>query len=209
MARASARCSSSARVATAREELSSARGAFCWHVAVYRRPPLHYAPRRCGDMAMKMDMASATFSLRNWTVTVRGNHVYGRISGPSHRLDVGIHGSGDAAARCLPHGIVGACHIRAGQRRSVAAVFTSGIAVSLGQSFASATPRTGKIDEYPRAGSITTSAMAEGAIQGTAAMYELPSPYQTRFAFSRFEAAEETTLAGSLLDGGSASSGLR
>ena len=32
--------------------------------------------------------------------------------------------------------------------------------------------------------------MAEGAIEGAAAMYELPSPYATGFAFSRFDAVE-------------------
>ena len=35
-----------------------------------------------------------------------------------------------------------------------------------------------------------TSAMAEGAIEGRAAQYEMPSPHATNFAFSRFEGAE-------------------
>ena len=54
-----------------------------------------------------MRMASAIFSRGNWTFTVHGNRVYDRVSGPTHRLDVSIHGSGDAAARSLPHGLVG------------------------------------------------------------------------------------------------------
>ena len=32
--------------------------------------------------------------------------------------------------------------------------------------------------------------MAEGAIEGTASMYDMPSSHDTRFAFSRFEGAE-------------------
>ena len=52
----------------------------------------------------------------------------------------------------------------------------------------------GKRDEYPsngplyneRNGPFLTSAFAEGAIEGKAADYELPSAFATRFAFSRF-----------------------
>lgn len=48
--------------------------------------------------------------------------------------------------------------------------------------------RHGKVDRYPHAGRFATSAMAEGAIEGTAAMYEMDSPYATHFKFSRFDA---------------------
>ena len=48
----------------------------------------------------------------------------------------------------------------------------------------------GQVDVYPWSGSFQTSAMAEGAIEGVASMYEMPSPFETRFAFSRFDAAE-------------------
>ena len=44
------------------------------------------------------------------------------------------------------------------------------------------------MDEYPPAGSITTSALAEGAIEGAASDYEVASAYSTDFAFSRFHA---------------------
>lgn len=44
------------------------------------------------------------------------------------------------------------------------------------------------MDRYPHAGRFATSAMAEGAIEGTAAMYEMDSPYATHFKFSRFDA---------------------
>jgi len=32
--------------------------------------------------------------------------------------------------------------------------------------------------------------MAEGAIEGPAKLYKVAGPYETRFAFSRFDAAE-------------------
>ncbi|EOD34872.1 hypothetical protein EMIHUDRAFT_228164 [Emiliania huxleyi CCMP1516] len=82
-------------------------------------------------------------------------------------LDVGVNGKGDAAARSQPHGIVG-------------------------QSFASSAVRNGKVDVYPDSGEFTTSAMAEGAIDGSASDYEVASMFATDFAFSRFNAAERS-----------------
>ena len=123
--------------------------------------------RQCEELSIRTQSSHAVFALRNWTVTVRGNHVYQRLSGPAHRLDVSFRAEGDAAARCLPHGIVG-------------------------QSFSSPKERVGRLDEYPEEGQITTRAMAEGAIDGEADMYELPSVYATAFTFSRFEGALET-----------------
>ena len=66
----------------------------------------------------------------------------------------------------------------------------------IGQSFSSDSPRHGATDIYPEEGHFETSAMAEGAIEGSAAMYEVPSPYETRFAFSRFDAAERLETGG-------------
>ena len=40
------------------------------------------------------------------TTATSGNHVYDRLSGPRHRLDVSISAADGAAARSLPHGIV-------------------------------------------------------------------------------------------------------
>ena len=117
--------------------------------------------KQCDRLSVEMTFSTATFTLGNWTVTARGNHVYNWISGPKHRIDVSFSARGDAPVRSLAHGIIG-------------------------QSFASAEPRYGLRDEYPKAGEFTTSAMAEGAIEGEAAMYEMPSPYSTQFAFSRF-----------------------
>ena len=44
--------------------------------------------RKCEELAMEVDMASAVFAVRNWTITVRGNHVYDHITGPKHRIDL-------------------------------------------------------------------------------------------------------------------------
>ena len=109
--------------------------------------------------------SSAVFKYRDaWAIVVRGNYVFDRKSGPSHRLDLTFKQIGDAAARSLPHGIIG-------------------------QSFSTNGPRHGKQDVYPSSGRIATSAMAEGAIEGDAAMYEVARPYATEFAFSRFMSA--------------------
>jgi len=112
-------------------------------------------------------MASAYFSLPRWSLHVRGNHVYGHISGPLHRLDISFHAKDNAASRSLPHGLVG-------------------------QSFSSTASRWGNVDEYPAEGHFTTAAMAEGAIEGEAAMYEVAAADATSFAFSRFDAQEIT-----------------
>ncbi|EOD06734.1 hypothetical protein EMIHUDRAFT_372180, partial [Emiliania huxleyi CCMP1516] len=64
--------------------------------------------------------------------------------------------------------------------------------------FSSSAPRQGKQDVYPESGRIATSAMAEGAIEGTAGMYEVASPFATAFAFSRFGGAELVRPAGGL-----------
>ena len=136
--------------------------------------------KQCGDLAITMSMSTANFTLGSWTVTARGNHVYDWLAGPKHRVDVSFAVRGDAAARSLPHGIIG-------------------------QSFSSAAPRHGLLDAYPEAGNITTSAMAEGAIEGQATLYEMPSSHATDFLFSRFGKREETLggvrggIAGSLL----------
>ena len=105
-----------------------------------------------------------------------GNWVYGSMSGPTHRLDVTFKGKGDAASRYLPHGMVG-------------------------QSFASLAVRHGKRDFYPLSGRMRTTAMAEGAIEGDASMYEVAGPFATDFRFSRFAAALLAVSSGLLTDG--------
>jgi len=163
-----------------------------------------------------------------WTFTVGAKSVEGWISGPKHQLDINIHSAGDAAARSLPHGIVG----KVVQSEASCRLFLEPSRVGIvGQSFSAPTPRNGKRDVYPGsyAGRFKTSAMAEGAIEGakrttrhggsltaaerhppvvtgSAAMYEVASPYETRFAFSRFDEEEAANPSHELLGtGGDAS----
>jgi len=116
--------------------------------------------KTCFGLAIRMRYFSATFAKGGWTIHVRGNHVYDRVAGPMHRLDISFSAA-RGEARSLPHGIIG-------------------------QSFSSSAPRQGLVDEYPAEGHFTTHAMAEGAIEGEASMYELPFAYAVDFAFSRF-----------------------
>ena len=89
--------------------------------------------------------------------------VYGRLAGAHHRLDVTIAALAEEEA----HGLIG-------------------------QSFdGSEIPRFGRVDQYPPLeipADFETSAMAEGAIEGVAADYEVPDKYSTQFKFSRFAA---------------------
>ena len=118
--------------------------------------------KACEELEVRVRFSSATFSVRGWVLRVRGNYVFGHISGPTHRLDLTLSARGGAVEAAPPHGIVG-------------------------QSFADDSPRTGAKDVYPSEGRFKTSAMAEGAIEGSAAMYEVATAYSTVFAFSRFD----------------------
>ena len=55
----------------------------------------------------------------------------------------------------------------------------------IGQSFSRTEKRDGRVDNYTDA-EVTTSAQAEGAIDGVHTDYELREPFQTDFKFSRF-----------------------
>ena len=67
----------------------------------------------------------------------------------------------------------------------------------IGQSFALDHPRQGKRDVYPREGRFVTTAMAEGALDGTAASYEVVSPFATAFTYTRFDAPQLSLADGS------------
>ena len=127
--------------------------------------------KSCFGFEAAMGQSSAAFELRNWTVKVHGMRSCtdrGQVclvSGPAHRLDIGFYARGDAPSRDSPHGIIGQSYATPG------------------------TVRHGKTDSYPWTGHYTTSAQAEGAIDGTATDYEMASAYATEFAFSRFNAA--------------------
>jgi hypothetical protein len=123
-------------------------------------------------------MSTVKIEMPEWRVTIRNKPVYDRIAGPHHRLDISIEQKvSDANMMVEPHGIVG-------------------------QSFdGDDKPRNGKVDVYPDrhiAGEFTTTAMAEGAIEGKASQYEMSSKYATVFAFSRFDAQIRNRLFTSL-----------
>ena len=56
-----------------------------------------------------------------------------------------------------------------------------------------------------KVGAFTTHAQAEGAIDGSAASYEVPSAYATEFAFSRFVSAPRAVPVAELLPDATAS----
>jgi hypothetical protein len=69
---------------------------------------------------------------------------------------------------------------------SASALYSHGI---IGQSFngeARANPQDGKLDDYTAA-EVTTTAQAEGAIEGVYTDYTLSAPFQTAFKYSRFD----------------------
>ena len=66
------------------------------------------ASKRCEEMLIAVRFSSAEFTIGDWVALVRANWVYGHISGPAHRLDVGFSARGDAPTRDRPHGIIGA-----------------------------------------------------------------------------------------------------
>ena len=173
-----------------------------------------------------------------FNITVIKMAVYDSITGPTRRLDMELAlRKPEPALLVQPHGIIGqvrdlskSSHIFPYLHISPSSMTMS---MTLVDSFSSprhhrpqgwdgtGKPRKGKTDTYPREGSITTSAMAEGAIEGVPTDYEvcpleltgsldhrqltytmlhtstytpLPryqvaTPYETAFKFSKFDAA--------------------
>ena len=108
----------------------------------------------------QLDTDYSTFVLKTkeWTVTASPKHVFSHIKGPKRRLDFKLYNHGQ---NILVHGL-------------------------LGQSFVK-NISSGKLDVYPQAGEFTTSAMAEGAIEGVASDYEVFNPFSTYFKFSMYD----------------------
>ena len=78
----------------------------------------------------------------------------------------------------------------------------------IGQSYRDGTIRSGKVDEYGATSTpglvngmgvappMTTSAQAEGAIDGTYLDYRLSSPFETYFKYSRYRASPSPAVSG-------------
>ena len=98
--------------------------------------------------------------------------IYNLVHGASHwRFDIAMRkldGTifakefGDSSASCFPHGIIGQSYD--GDNMAV----------------------SGKTDDYTNRVEVTTTAMAEGAIEGSATDYALSTPFETGFKYSRF-----------------------
>ncbi len=121
----------------------------------------------CDNLKVAVELSSVKVDAPEWAFTFRGMPVYDRVSGPPHRMDIAISAKvADTEFAVPPHGIVG-------------------------QSFdGDDRPRKGRLDVYPSRrtkGVFTTTAMAEGAIEGAAADYELRDPYDVQFKYSRFK----------------------
>ena len=122
----------------------------------------------CDEVRASIDASTLTVATGEWLVKVTGQPVYGRLSGPAHRLDVALEPLvAEEKFAAKPHGLVG-------------------------QSYdGSKVPRYGRVDQYPPLevpAEFTTAAMAEGAIEGVAADYQVADKYATQFKFSRFAA---------------------
>ena len=113
-----------------------------------------------------------------WEVNVTRHPIYNHVEGPSTwRFDMamrpldgtGFEGEfGRTSSSCLPHGIIGQAY--------------DGDSIGI----------SGKVDNYTPVNNfhvITTSAQAEGAIEGSHSDYKLKSAVSTNFKYSRFERA--------------------
>lgn len=118
----------------------------------------HISPhghRTCEGVHVDVDVASSTFVGHGWSVTTTVMPVYGRLDGCRHRLDVRVQYDGRRASAA--HGI-------------------------LGQGFAKGDAQTdGRVDVYPEAGTYTTVAQGEGALDGTVHDYVVAHPYAAAF----------------------------
>ena len=117
---------------------------------------------------MRTDLSSAVIDTPEFSIEIKGQPVYDRIDGPHHRIDFELAQKvPDDAFSLEPHGLVG-------------------------QSFdGDGVARTGAIDVYPPrnvTAEFTTSAMAEGAIDGVPSDYKVGTRYETRFEYSAFGA---------------------
>jgi hypothetical protein len=121
----------------------------------------------CEQTLIRTNYSSANIATPEWRIDIRVRQVFGRVSGPEHRLDVSMTPLlPESRLSWLPHGIVG-------------------------QSFdGDGKPRAGRQDDYSGP-EVTTSAMAEGAIEGCGDDYRVQAAYETRFPFSRFHQAGE------------------
>jgi hypothetical protein len=118
-----------------------------------------------GDLTIQMKDHTLVVTSRGWEVKATRKPVYGWRRGPSWRIDfaiVPVTRVPQSKWACYPHGLVG-------------------------QSFdGDKLKADGKKDDYNKTGSITTTSMAEGAIEGNATDYAVHGAFDTTFPYSRY-----------------------
>ena len=130
-----------------------------------RAKAMYYNTRRtCGAAALSQGYSSLEVVLPEWRVSVTPQLVFGHLEGPRHRLDLSlVPRVPEAELAVWPHGLIG-------------------------QSFdGDGAPLSGRVDDYSTP-VVHTSAMAEGAIEGTADDYRVPTAFGAAFRFSRLGA---------------------
>ena len=135
----------------------------------YHRQTFSMSPhvdRYCDEILLSVDVSTLTIRTPDWLFKISARPVYDSHTGPTRRLDFACEFHGNETA-VRPHGLIGQSYDGKAQRR------------------------TGKTDVYPTPYanvSFTTSAMAEGAIDGVPDDYVLTDAESIAFRFSRFDA---------------------
>ena len=115
------------------------------------------------DVSLHMDYSSLHVTTGEWELAVTPQAVERSVAGPVRRIDVQMTPRvAESRLSVPPHGVIGQSWD--GDNKAV----------------------FGKEDEFPVRGEYTTSAMAEGAIEGVTTDYLMSSPYATDFKYSRF-----------------------
>ena len=115
------------------------------------------------DVSLHMDYSSLHVTTGEWALAVTPQAVQRSVAGPVRRIDVQMTPRvAESQFSVPPHGVIGQSWD--GDNKAV----------------------FGEEDEFPVRGEYTTSAMAEGAIEGVPTDYLMSSPYATDFKYSRF-----------------------
>ena len=115
------------------------------------------------DVIVLQRVSTLTVSTREWEMNATRKPVYNSLSSTKFRYDISLRQRVEGS--CFPHGIIGQSFDR------------DGIAVD------------GKVDNYAYKSNdpfIKTTALAEGAIEGVAAQYEVKNMFHVNFTYSRF-----------------------
>ena len=130
-----------------------------------RAKAMYYNTRRaCGAANLSRGYSSLKVELPEWRVSVTPQLVFSLLEGPRHRLDLSlVPRVPEAELTVWPHGLIG-------------------------QSFdGDGAPLSGRVDDYSTP-VVHTLAMAEGAIEGTADDYRVPTAFSAAFRYSRLGA---------------------